>query len=265
MKSIASSTGTHNFLRWVMPAKVLAASIFNSTSEVWKKLKWNCESSFEIQLVRHLLGLGPLDLAYNPLWLFQTMEKGCLLARGVSSFQVISLLEMKEHWVPLWEGRFRNGPRRCPTHPWHSLLTSTTTCCLQFGSLTIKDSYKYLVMSHVISPPSCCSPPPVLTAILGRMPVENAECQMGANPEPRKGFVLGLSLGSKSKTSSKAIYSSWHTNKPSHPDMEEPFQRDWGMVRFPWLACLLPPQLVLLCGGNSISWRWETTNPQTPF
>lgn len=34
MKSIASSTGTHNFLRWVMPAEVLAASIFNGTSEV---------------------------------------------------------------------------------------------------------------------------------------------------------------------------------------------------------------------------------------
>lgn len=41
-----------------------------------------------------------------------------------------------------------------------------------------------------------------------RMLAENTVCQMGANPEPKKGFVLGLSLGSEFKTSGKAMCSS---------------------------------------------------------
>ena len=152
------------------------------------------------------------------------METRCLFARRVSSFQITPLLVMKECWAPLWEGRLRNGPMRGPTE----LLPPTTACCLKSGSLTVNDSCKYLVTSHVISPPSCCSPP---TRAYGnpapvQMLAENAVCQMGANPEPKKGFVLGLSLGSEFKTSSKAICSSWHTNKSLQPDVEDPFQQD---------------------------------------
>jgi len=73
-----------------------------------------------------------------------------------------------------------------------------------------KGCCKYLVMSHVISPPLCCSPPPRAygNPALVWMLAENAMCQMGANSEPQKSFVLGLSLGSEFKTSSKAMCSS---------------------------------------------------------
>lgn len=84
---------------------------------------------------------------------------------------------------------------------------TASCCCLRFGSLTTKASCKYLVRSHVISPAWCCSfPHPVLRQC--RMLAENIVCRMGANPDPKKGFVLGLSLGSVFKTSGKAICSS---------------------------------------------------------
>lgn len=136
-------------------------------------------------------------------WLFQTMETGCLFTGRVSSSQITSLPIMKERRAPLREGRLRNGPMRGPTEPWCSLLHLTTACCLKFGSVTVKGSCKYLVTSHVISPLSYRSPSPHAygNPAPAWMLAENAVCQMGANPEPTKGFVLGLSLGSEFKTS----------------------------------------------------------------
>lgn len=92
---------------------------------------------------------------------------------------------------------------RGPTEPWCSLLHPTTVCCPKFGSVTVKGSCKYLVTSHVISPLSYRSPSPraYRNPAPAWMLAENAVCQMGANPEPMKGFVLGLSLGSEFKTS----------------------------------------------------------------
>lgn len=42
-----------------------------------------------------------------------------------------------------------------PPEPWHSLLPPTAACWLKFGSLALKDSCKYLVTSHVMSPLLC--------------------------------------------------------------------------------------------------------------
>lgn len=98
------------------------------------------------------------------------------LQREFSSLQIPSLFILTQDQAPLWEGRMRKWPRsyvRCLSAlaqpPTSSNPCVTDRCdwrcsalqsCLKFGSLTPKDCCKYLVTSHVISPPSC-SPPPL--------------------------------------------------------------------------------------------------------